>query len=188
MISVAGCSSKDGGAASASASAGTVKATCEDAGRRYGEFTAKMLIADSKNPVPADKRKLLADPIRDATVKSCQEDKWDDLPLSCLASVFDHAPKDDAVLDKYTDTCIKSVGKDKLEKMDQRVARAMADAVRPASETAEPSASAASNASAASSASSAPGASPADVAKKSPPPSPAPKPPAGKTPQPEQGF
>ena len=122
MVGVVGCSK-------GSSTGGTVKPTCEDAGRRYGEFTAKMMIASPKIRVPADKLKLLADPIRDATVKSCQEDKWDDLPLGCLASVFDAGLKDDESIDNGTNVCIKSVGKEKLDKMSQRVAQAMADAV-----------------------------------------------------------
>jgi hypothetical protein len=201
MMGVVGCS-KSGGASS---TGGTVKATCEDAGRRYGEFTAKMMIASPKIRVPADKRKLLADPIRDATVKSCQEDKWDDLPLSCLASVFDAGLKDDDSIDNGTDVCIKSVGKEKLDKMSQRVAQAMADAVG----TASPSGSAA-PASSGSTASDAPSAAvsgspasspaPTSTPASSPPPtkgpankggpaSPAPKPTAPKptAPKPPQG-
>jgi hypothetical protein len=194
MIVATGCSSKGGGSTSASASAatGTVKPTCDDAGRRYGEFTAKMMIADPKNPVPAEKRKLLADPIRDATVKSCQEDKWDDLPLSCLASVFEHPPKDDAELDKYTDVCVKSVGKEKLAKMDQRVVHAMTDAVLPTPASAAPEASGSSASSPAASGPAATSAvaspSPADAAKKGAPASPPPKPPAPKPPSAGDAF
>lgn len=129
VLLATGCSSSGGGSGSASAAAAKVQETCDDAARRYGEHVAKMMENDAKNPIPKDKRKLVSEPIRDATVASCKEDKWEELPLSCLAAVFNNPPKDDDKLDEYTDVCIKSVGKEKLASMDQRVARAMADAV-----------------------------------------------------------
>lgn len=149
-LALLGCSSFGGGSGSSSAAAGDTKATCDDAARKYGEHVAKMMEGDPKNPLPVDKRKLVSAPIRDATVASCKEEKWDDLPLSCLAAVFNNPPKELDKLDEYTDVCIKSVGKEKLDKMDHRVAQAMADAVRgpaaSASAAATPSDSAATSA------------------------------------------
>lgn len=130
---LAGCPASGGDAGSSSANAATVKVehTCKDAVGRYGEHFGKSLMDDPKSPVPADKRDKAVSAIKEAVIKSCEEDKWDSLPIDCLASIFERPgvlPKDK--IDDALSVCANGAGKEKSAKMDERVARAMFEVVK----------------------------------------------------------
>jgi hypothetical protein len=135
FTALAGCPAPSGGDAGSSsaspASSVKVARTCKDAGGRYGDHLGKSLMRDPKNPVPADKHEKVIAAIKDAVIKSCEEDKWSDLPLDCLAGLFEKPgflPADK--LDDGLAVCADGAGKEKSDKMDERVARAMADVMK----------------------------------------------------------
>jgi hypothetical protein len=127
----AGCNSGGNDASSSSASAIKVERTCKDAVGRYGEQLGKSLMKDAANPVPAAKHEQAVAAIKAAAIKSCEEDKWDELPIDCLAGLFEKPGflPPDKMEDAYT-VCANAAGKEKSAKMDERVARAMVDIVK----------------------------------------------------------
>lgn len=143
---VSGCKPGTGSDSSSSGSASSIKVerTCKDAAGRYGEHFGKSLMKDPKNPVPADQQDKVVAAIKAAVVTSCEEDKWPELPLDCLAGAFEKTstlPKDK--LDDIYDVCARGAGKEKSDKMDERVARAMLGAMKGGSGSASASAAAA---------------------------------------------
>ena len=129
-----GCKGSGGDAGSSSASPASsikVERTCKDAVGRYGEHFGKSLVKDPKSPVPADKHDKAVAAIKEAVIKSCEEDKWDSLPIDCLASLFEKPGflPPDKMDDAFT-VCANGAGKEKSAKMDDRVARAMLDVMK----------------------------------------------------------
>jgi hypothetical protein len=112
---------KDGG------SSIKVERTCKDAAGRYGEHLGNDLVSDPKSPIPPELKDKAKAAVKEAVIKSCEEDKWDELPLDCLAGTFekpDIVPAKD--LGKVLDICAGGAGKDKTAKMDERLKQAMA--------------------------------------------------------------
>jgi hypothetical protein len=117
------CGSKDAGGSGVK-----VERTCKDAAGRYGDHLGNDLMADPKNPVPKELHDKAKAAIKEAVIKSCEEDKWDELPLDCLALIFekpDVVPEKDR--GKALDVCAGGAGKDKTAKMDERLGEAMAE-------------------------------------------------------------
>lgn len=116
-----GCPSKDGG------SSVKVERTCKDAAGRYGEHLGNDLVTSPNSPIPAEFKDKAKAAVKETVIKSCEEDKWDELPLDCLAGAFekpDIVPAKD--FGKVLDVCAGGAGKDKTAKMDERLKEAMA--------------------------------------------------------------
>jgi hypothetical protein len=102
-------------------------------GRRRALRRALRQVADGRSAEPRAARAPRQGPRCDpgGHVQSCEEDKWDSLPLDCLAAIFEKpGVVPDKDLGRALDVCAGGAGKDKTAKMDERVARAMVDAGR----------------------------------------------------------
>ena len=132
LVVVVGCHSKGSGETSSAsvAPSTSVAPTCQDAARRYGEFHAKSLAEDPRNPLPPALREKAKKPIEDAVVRSCEEDEWSQLPLECLAVAFEKAPPAGVKMGDALTICAGGAGREKTAKLDERVAQAMASVKR----------------------------------------------------------
>ncbi len=132
LVVVVGCHFKGSGETSSEsvAPSSSVTPTCEDAARRYGEFHAKALAEDPRNPLAPALREKAKKPIADAVVRSCVEDQWSELPLECLAAAFEKELPAGVKMGDALAICAGGAGREKTAKMDERVARAMASVER----------------------------------------------------------
>lgn len=125
-VGVVGCHSKRHEMTAAPAPTITVAPTCQDAAKRYGDLLADSLADNPQNPLPPALRQKAKGPIADAVVRSCEEDRWSDLPLTCLASAFGKGSMAGVKLADAAHVCAGGAGRENQTKMDVRVAQAMA--------------------------------------------------------------